>query len=148
MPAPYSNDLREKVLIAVDRGMNKSEAGRIFSIHRKTIERWVKQRDAIGSGRAKVGYQRGSNHAITDWRQFRQFAQEHGDKTQAEMAQAWEGRISQRTLSRALKRIGFTRKKKTYGYRERNEAKRQAFLAKIATNSPETLVYLDKSQCL
>jgi transposase len=38
MAAPYSNDLREKVLIAVDGGMSSREAGQIFSIHRKTIE--------------------------------------------------------------------------------------------------------------
>ncbi|MBD1922611.1 hypothetical protein H6F77_16230 [Microcoleus sp. FACHB-831] len=37
---------------------------------------------------------------------------EHGDKTQAQMAQLWEGQISQRTMSRALQKIGFTRKKK------------------------------------
>jgi len=66
MPTPYSNDLREKVLIAVDSGMSKSEAGRIFSIHRKTIEQWVKQRETTGSLRFKTGYQRGSKHAITD----------------------------------------------------------------------------------
>jgi len=36
----------------------------------------------------------------------------HGDKTQVEMAKLWEGEISSRTISRALKKIGFTRKKR------------------------------------
>jgi hypothetical protein len=36
----------------------------------------------------------------------------HGDKTQVEMAQLWEEKISDRTISRALKKIGFTRKKR------------------------------------
>lgn len=112
MAAPYSNDLREKVLIAVDGGMSNSEAGQIFSIHRKTIERWLKQRELTGSFQFKVGYQQGSNHAITDWEEFRAFAQAHRDKTQSEMAQAWKGRISQRTISRALKKMGLTRKKR------------------------------------
>lgn len=31
---------------------------------------------------------------ITDWEQFRAFAKSHGDKTQVEMAQLWEGNIS------------------------------------------------------
>jgi len=57
----------------------------------------------------------GNGHKITDWEKFRFFAQAHGDKTQAEMAQLWEEDISARTISRALKKIGFTRKKKTYG---------------------------------
>jgi hypothetical protein len=36
----------------------------------------------------------------------------HGDKTQVEMAKLWDGEISSRTISRALKKIGFTRKKR------------------------------------
>lgn len=49
---------------------------------------------------------------ITDWDKFQEFAKAHGDKTQAEMAALWSGDISARTLSRALQKIGFTRKKK------------------------------------
>jgi transposase len=43
---------------------------------------------------------------------FREFAKIHGDKTQVEMAKLWDGEISDRTISRALKKIGFTRKKR------------------------------------
>jgi hypothetical protein len=39
-------------------------------------------------------------------------AQKYGDKTQAEMAQLWQGGNSERTMSRALARIGWTRKKR------------------------------------
>lgn len=56
---------------------------------------------------------------ITDWEKFRAFVKEHGDKTQTEMAQLWEGEISQGTISGALQQIGFTRKKK-YGYEQRS----------------------------
>jgi len=42
---------------------------------------------------------------------FRENALTHGNKTQMEMASLWEGEISPRTISRALKKIGFTRKK-------------------------------------
>jgi hypothetical protein len=34
------------------------------------------------------------------------------DKTQVEMAKLWSGQISARTISRALQKIGFTRKKR------------------------------------
>jgi len=44
--------------------------------------------------------------------EFRANALIHGDKTQMEMAQLWEGEISERTISRALKKIGFMRKKR------------------------------------
>ena len=36
-------------------------------------------------------------------------------------------------------------KKKTYGYRERDEGKRQAFIAQLSTLSTEKIVYLDES---
>jgi hypothetical protein len=62
----------------------------------------------------------GNGHKITDWEKFREFAKTNGDKTQVEMAKLWEGEISDslrdsfasRTISRALKKIGFTRKKR------------------------------------
>lgn len=54
----------------------------------------------------------GNDHKITDWEKFRSFALTHGDKTQAEMAELWDDQISDRTISRALKKIDFTRKKR------------------------------------
>ena len=42
---------------------------------------------------------------IVDWDKFRDFVKEPGDKTQSEMAELWDGEISQRTMSRALQKI-------------------------------------------
>jgi hypothetical protein len=49
-----------------------------------------------------------------------------------------------RSISRALNKIGFTRKK-TYVYHERDEAKRQSFRTYLKTKAPEQVVYLDES---
>lgn len=46
------------------------------------------------------------------------------------MAEAWEEAISDQTIGKALKKMGFTRKK-TYGYREIDEEKRKEFILKI-----------------
>jgi hypothetical protein len=76
----------------------------------------------------------GNNHKITDWEEFRAFAKTHGDKTQVEMAQLWQGEISESVASKALRRSHnltsveenwVHAKKKTYGYLERDESKRQ-----------------------
>jgi transposase len=112
MPAPYSNDLREKVIAAIDRGEKKSHVSRIFNISRDTIDRWLNRRKATGSVKALQGYQRGHSHRIKDWEEFHAFAQQYSDKTQAEMAQLWLGEMSERTMSRALAHIGWTRKKR------------------------------------
>lgn len=38
MPAPYSYDLRQKVINAIDNGMSKTQASAIFQIIRDTIQ--------------------------------------------------------------------------------------------------------------
>jgi transposase len=112
MANPYSYDLRQKVIDAIEMdGMKKSEASELFNISRNTINLWFQRRAETGDVKAKPRSRAGQGQKITDWPKFREFVKEHGDKTQAEMAELW-GDISERTISRALKQIGFTRKKK------------------------------------
>lgn len=44
--------------------------------------------------------------------EFEKFVKVNGEKTQVDMAKLWPVEISERTISRALKKMGFTRKKK------------------------------------
>lgn len=115
MAAPYSYDLRQKVIQAIDKGMRKSEASRVFNLSRNTMDLWLKRREETGNYQASVGYQKGNRHKITDWKKFQEFAQKNGEKTQAEMTQAWEGELSRYTIGRGLKQINFTRKKRPMG---------------------------------
>ena len=111
MATPYSYDLRAKILQAIDGGMTKIQASQVFRISRNTINLWLKRREETGDYKAKDKYQKGYQPKIADLEEFREFARLHGKKTQAEMAQAWNGKISARTIGKALKKIGFTRKK-------------------------------------
>ena len=69
------------------------------------------------------------------------------------MAQLWEGEISDtgkptlrdRTISRALKKIGFTRKKRLMVTEKEMKRARQSFLEELSIVSPETIVYVDES---
>lgn len=92
--------------------MKKSEAAQVFGVSRNTIDLWLKRRRETGDYQAKPRQPPGNGHKITNWEKFREFAVQYGDKTQAEMAELWEGQISARTISRALHKIGFTRKKR------------------------------------
>ena len=112
MPAPYSDDLRQKVLDAIDRGERKSHVSQMFNLSRNTLDLWLKRREATGSAKAIRDYPRGSGPKIADLEQFRTFAQANGHLTQVEMATQWQGEVSNRTIGKALKRIGFTRKKR------------------------------------
>ncbi|MFO1350606.1 MAG: IS630 family transposase [Gammaproteobacteria bacterium] len=143
MGAAYSDDLRKKALEAIARGERPSAVAQLLGISRNTLNLWRQQHAQSGSYAPKRGYQRGHSAKITDWEEFRAFAHQHGGKTLAEMA-ALRG-VGYMTISRGLQKIGFTRKKRGYGYRERNDAARYAFLAHIATLDPQRLIYLDEA---
>lgn len=112
MPAPYSDDLRQKVLDALDSGNRKSHVSRLFNISRNTIDLWLKRKEATGSISATRDYRRGPQGKIADLEQFRAFATEHGHLTQKGMAAQWQQPVSDYVIRKALRRIGFTRKKR------------------------------------
>jgi transposase len=112
MPKSYSLDFRQRVIEAIELdGYKKSEVSQMFRVSRNTIDLWLKRKAETGDLKPKVNKPPGNNHCITDWEKFREFVRIHGDKTQAQMAELWEGEISTRTICRALKKIGFRRKK-------------------------------------
>ena len=119
MPVPYSYDLRKKVINAIDEGMSKTEASRIFRMSRNTINLWLRKREETGDYKAEVGYQKGYNPKITDLEKFEQFAQVHGSLTQKEMAEKWTEKISDRTIGKALKKLHYARKKNLWVSRTR-----------------------------
>jgi len=113
MSKPYSYDFRQKVIAAIELdGRKKCEVSEIFNISRNTIDLWLQLKAQTGDIKPKSNRPPGTNHKIIDWEAFREETKVHGDKTQKQMAQLWEGEISDRTISRALHKIGFTRQKK------------------------------------
>src|SRR4028118_70820 len=112
MPAPYSQDLRIKAIEAVKRGERKIDVCRMQHISRNTLDLWLKREEETGDCRANVNFQQGCGHKITDWKGFREFVQQHGDLTQAKMAQLWADNVTQQNISDALRKIGISRKKK------------------------------------
>lgn len=113
MPKPYSYDLRQKVILAIKvDGLKITEASQLFNISRNTIGLWLKRLAQTGGFEALPNQPLGNGHKITDWEKFKEFVRTHGDKTQVEMSELWSEKISGRTISRALKKIGFSRKKK------------------------------------
>jgi len=113
---PYSLDLRLRVLSALDGGMSKWTAHKTFRVSRSTIDHWLNRREATGNVAAKSGFRCGVLPLINDLKQFEEFAVGHSDLTLMQMAQAWHDatgcRVSNVTIGKALKRIGWTRKKR------------------------------------
>lgn len=115
MPAPYSYDLRQKAIEAVKRGERKINVAQMFNISRNTLDLWLKREEQTGDCQAITYFQKGCRHKITDWERFRAFAQQHGGKTQAQMASLWGDKVTQQNISHALRHIGLSRKKRLTG---------------------------------
>ena len=67
--------------------MKKSEAAQVFQLSRNTIDLWLKRQSETGDYQAKVNRLHRSANEIIDWHKFTEFAQKHGDKSQAEIAE-------------------------------------------------------------
>ena len=79
---------RSARIAAVRRGERKKDVSQMFNISRNTLDLWLKREEKTGDCRAVTNYQhqQGGGQKIADWERFRNFAREHGGKTQGEMA--------------------------------------------------------------
>ncbi len=109
MGAAYPLEMRQKALAAVDRGEKKLHVSRMFGISRNTLDAWLKHRVATGQVVPKAYRSRRPAPKIADLAEFRQFAATRGHLTQQQMADAWPEAVSNRTIGKALKAIGYTR---------------------------------------
>ncbi|MEM1368415.1 MAG: helix-turn-helix domain-containing protein, partial [Cyanobacteria bacterium P01_H01_bin.15] len=103
--------MRQKAVEAVDRGEQKSQVSRMFGISRNTLDLWLKRRVETGSVAPKSDSRLGPEPKIADLNEFQHFVESRGHLTQQEMADEWSEPISSVTIGKALKAIGFTRKK-------------------------------------
>lgn len=116
MGAPYSEDLRLRVLTALDGGMSKMATHKTFGISRSTIDEWLALREQTGGVKANTTYQRNKLPTLQDKPEVHAFLKRHQHSTQEQMALAWEKETGQRltamTFCKALRRLGYTRKKR------------------------------------
>ncbi len=115
MGAPYSYDLRVRVVDSIDGGMSKMTAHRTFRVSRSTIDHWLGRRESEGHFEATRSYVRGPAPTISDPVAFEAFAWLHGGQTLKQMAALWQEQtgqsVSGQTLSVTFKRANWTRKK-------------------------------------
>jgi transposase len=132
---PYSQDLRERVVKAVDEGLSRSEIVHLFGVSEATIKRYLKLRRETGSLAPKSipGYPPRKIGALQKGLQPQLEA--HPDTTLEEHCRLWEAqtgvKVSISTMSDAIRRLKWTWKKKTVEASERKEEERQAFREKV-----------------
>ncbi len=125
----YSVDLREKIVAAVRRGMSKAQVARTFGVGTTSVKRYVKLADegkpltpGKASGKQSKLGESGTRLLEEDLRarptvNYRQRA-EH-------LFKLLGVKISETTICRAIKRLGYTRKR-SVGASERDEWLRAA----------------------
>jgi transposase len=111
----YSEDLRERVIRAVEADRPREEVAARFEVSVPTIERWVRlKRETGGLARRPVpGSVAVKTAGLPDALPER--LAEHADATLAEHCTRWQHvsgyEVSAATMSRAIARLGWTRKK-------------------------------------
>jgi len=112
----YSQDLRERVVKAVDEGLSRSKIVRLFSVSEATIKRYLKMRRETGSLAPKPipGYPPIKVGALQEG--LLPQLEAHPDATLEEHCKQWEAetgmKVSISTMSDAIQRLRWTRKKR------------------------------------
>jgi transposase len=111
----YSEDLRKKIVEALRRGMTKTEAARTFSVSRSSVKRYAK---LVEQGRPLAPKKRPGSKPKMDEsarRLLEDDVQRHPAATLSErrefLQKAAGVRVSESTVSRMLRRLGWSRKK-------------------------------------
>lgn len=111
----YSPDLREKVLHAIDQGKSRREIVNVFGVSLATLKRYLKQRRETGNVRPKAIPGRPSKKFAPLEAGLVTQLTAHADASLEEHCRLWEEahgmRVSTSTMSRAIRRVGWTRKK-------------------------------------
>jgi transposase len=116
----YSEDLRKKVVEAVKRGMKKSEAAYTFGVSLSSVKRYVR---AVCEGQSLRPKKRPGMRPKIDNNGRRLLEADLQERPAATLSQRREFlervagiRVSESTISRLFKRLGWTRKKDRWGH--------------------------------
>lgn len=110
MATPYSQDLRDRVLRAYDRGMKTKQIAETFQVSpswaRRVKQRWRETGERTHRRMGSPGV------IIVDREQLASLVREHPDATLAELRALLGVQCALSTLCEALKQMGFSFKKK------------------------------------
>src|SRR5436305_8111904 len=115
----YSQDLRERVLRAVDQGIPRREIVRVLGVSLATIGRYLKQRRETGHVRPKAIPGRPPKKMNPLQAGLQGQLEAFPDATLEQHCQSWEQtsgmQVSRWSMSRAIKGLKWTRKKRRLG---------------------------------
>ena len=115
----YPADFRERLLRAIDAGLPRAEAAQRFGVHPRTIERWQQRQRTTGSVAPRPNRGRPPRLPAAAAPALVAQLEATPDATLAMHCDTWEEatgvRVSAATMWRAIRRVGWTLKKKSSG---------------------------------
>jgi transposase len=112
---PYSEDLRKKIVEAIQRGTTKTEAARSFGVSRSSVKRYAKLAE---EGRSLAPKKRPGSKPKIDERARRLLEADLEERPAATLFERQEFlrrvvglSVSESTVSRMVRRLGWSRKK-------------------------------------
>src|SRR5947209_13387281 len=112
----YSQDLRQRVMRAVDAGESQAEIAKTFAISVATIKRYLKQRRETGHVLPKVIPGRPAKKGALLRANLRTQLEAYPDATREEHCRLFQAKhgieVSTSSISRARAGLGWTRKKR------------------------------------
>jgi transposase len=147
---PYSTDLRERIIAAIDRGEHSlRQIARLFSVNLSFLVRLLQRRRATGSIRPKPhGGGPTPKLDAAAARRLLALVRKCPDATLAELRDRLGIPCHIATIARVLRRHRISRTKKTLHAKERDrpavQAQRAAFTQELAAVGPEHLVFVDE----
>lgn len=116
---PYSQDLRHKIVTALQRGMPKAQAARMFDVSLSSVKRYARMVRDGGSLAPRKGGGRPPKIDTNTVKLLEEDIKERPEATISERLAFVEyitGKsLSEATLKRLLKRLGYSRKKGVWG---------------------------------
>ncbi len=111
----YSQDLRERVLRAAEQGRPRAEMVQVFGVSAATMKRYLKQRRDEGHVKPKAIPGRPPKKRAQVQANLEAQLRAHDDATLEQHCELWAQThnevVSRWTMSRAIKKLGWTQKK-------------------------------------
>jgi transposase len=147
---PYSNDLRERIVAAIDRGEHSlRQIAHLFCVNLSFLVRLLQRRRATGSVQPKPhGGGPPPKLDTAAVRRLLALVRKQPDATLTELRDRLGIPCHIATIARVLRKHRISRKKKTLHAQERDrpevQAQRVAFTEKLAAVDPQHLVFVDE----
>ena len=123
----YSEDLREKIVVAVERGMPKSEAARTFDVSLSSVKRYVRM---ASNGESLAPKKRPGRIPKVEEKTKRLLNEDMKERPAATITERVRflemitgKRLSYSTVRRLLRRLGWSRKKDRWVHQSETSSK-------------------------